>query len=74
MQIKSKAVSAGMGYTLGNMLIKGINFLTVPIFSRLMSTDEFGVYNVFLSYDAILSVLIGMALHSSVKSLSLIHI
>ena len=54
MQIKSKAVSAGMGYTLGNMLIKGINFLTVPIFSRLMSTDEFCVYNVFLSYDAIL--------------------
>ena len=68
MQIKSKAVSAGMGYTLGNILIKGINFLTVPIFSRMMSTDEFGVYNVFLSYDAILSVLIGMALHSSVKS------
>lgn len=64
----SKALKAGIGYTIGNILIKGINFLSIPLFSRLMTTEEFGVYNVFLSYDAILFVVIGMALHSSVKS------
>lgn len=63
-----KAVKAGIGYTVGNILIKGINILTLPIFSRIMSTEEFGVYNVFLSYDAILFVIMGFALHTSIRS------
>lgn len=70
MKLRSRAFTAGIGYTIGNILIKGINFLALPIFSRLMTTEEFGVYNVFLSYDAILFVLIGMALHTSLRSAS----
>lgn len=68
MSENNKVVKAGLGYTLGNILIKGINFLVLPLFSRIMSTAEFGVYNVFLSYDGIVSVLVGLALHSSVRS------
>lgn len=64
----NSALSAGLGYTIGNILVKGINFIMLPVFSRIMSTEEFGVYNVFLSYDAILSIIIGMALHVSIKS------
>ena len=51
---KNAALTAGIGYTVGNILIKGINILTLPIFSRLMTQEEFGVFNVFMSYDAIL--------------------
>ena len=65
---KNTALKAGLGYTIGNVLVKGINFLTLPLFSRLLTTAEFGVYNVFLSYDAILSVLVGFAMATSVKS------
>lgn len=68
MKIGNKAVKAGIGYTVGNILIKGINFLTIPIFSRLMTTEQFGLFNVFISYDSFLYVLIGLALHSSIKS------
>ena len=68
---ESKALRSGVGYTLGNILIKGINFLTLPIFSRLLSPEEFGVYNVFASYDMILFVLIGLALHTSIQSANL---
>lgn len=67
----SKALRSGIGYTIGNILIKGINFLTLPIFSRLLSQEEFGVYNVFVSYDAILFVIMGMALHASIRSANL---
>ena len=67
----SKALRSGIGYTIGNILIKGINFLTLPIFSRLLSQEEFGVYNVFVSYDTILFVIMGMALHSSIQSANL---
>lgn len=66
--MKSKVVSAGIWYTVGNMLIKGINFLSLPLFSRLLNTEEFGIYNVFVSYEAILYVIIGMAIHSSIRS------
>ena len=67
----NKVLRSGVGYTLGNILIKGINFLTLPIFSRLLSPEEFGVYNVFASYDAILFVLVGLALHTSIQSANL---
>ena len=67
----SKALRSGIGYTLGNVLIKGINFLTLPIFSRLLSPEEFGVYNVFASYDLILFVVLGLALHASIQSANL---
>lgn len=65
---ENKVVKAGLGYTIGNILLKGINFLSVPLFSRIMTTEEFGVYNVFASYDAIIYMFVGLALHSSVKN------
>lgn len=70
---ESKALRSGIGYTLGNVLIKGINFLTLPIFSRLLSPEEFGVYNVFASYDLILFVVLGLALHASIQSANLAY-
>ena len=64
----SKVVRAGIGYTIGNILLKGLTFLTVPIFARLMSTEDFGIYNVFISYEGLFFVLIGCAIHSSYKN------
>lgn len=63
-----KILNAGIGYLIGNILVKGINFLSIPIFSRMLSTEEFGVFSVFLSYEAILSIFISFALHVSVRS------
>ena len=65
---KNSAFAAGIGYTVGNVLIKGIGILTLPLFSRIMSTAEFGAYNVFVSYESLLFVIIGLALHSSIRS------
>lgn len=68
---KNSAFAAGIGYTIGNILIKGVGFLTLPLFSRIMSTAEFGSYNVFLSYESLLFVIIGLALHASIRSANL---
>lgn len=65
---KSKVVKAGIGYTIGNYMLKGLSFLTVPIFSRLLSTSDYGVFNTYLAYQTILFLLIGMALHTSLKN------
>ena len=32
---------AGMGYMIGNYLLKGISFLTIPLFSRLMTISDY---------------------------------
>lgn len=68
MSESNTALCAGLGYTIGNIFIKGINFLTLPLFSRLMTPAEFGSYNIFLSYDAILSIVLGLAMYTSVRS------
>lgn len=63
-----KILSAGIGYILGGVLIKGIAFITTPIFSRLMSPEEFGAFNTYLSYESILAMLIGFQFAASLKN------
>lgn len=36
---KNKVLKAGIGYTIGNYFLKGLGFITVPIFSRLMAVS-----------------------------------
>ena len=64
----SKVVKAGIGYTLGNILIRGLGFATLFIFGRLMDTEQFGIYNGAVAIDSILYMFAGLALHTSVKS------
>lgn len=68
---EKKVIKAGIGYTVANILIKGLAFLTLPLFSRIMTTDQFGAYNIFISYETLLTIIIGFAIHSSIKSANL---
>ena len=52
-----KALKAGLGYTVGNMLVKGLSFLAIPLFARLMTVEDFGIYSTFSSYVMIMTVL-----------------
>lgn len=65
---RNKVLSAGIGYTIGNYLLKGLGFITVPIFSRIMEVSDYGTYNTFLSYESMLYLFVGLALHSSIKN------
>lgn len=65
---ESKVIKAGIGYTLGNYMLKGLSFLTVPVFSRLLSTSDYGIFNSYLAYQTIIFLLVGMALHASLKN------
>ncbi|GAA6492347.1 oligosaccharide flippase family protein [Candidatus Bariatricus faecipullorum] len=65
---KGNVAKASIGYTIGNYFLKGIGLITVPIFSRLLTTSDFGIYNTFLAYEAILYLFIELALHESLKN------
>lgn len=67
--IKSQKVQkAGISYTLGNYLLRGLGFLTIPIFSRILSPEDYGIYNTYIAYEGILFIFLGLALHSSFKN------
>ena len=65
---QNKVVKAGAGYVIGNYLLKGITFLSAPIFTRLLTTEEYGKFGTYLSYEGILYIIIGLALHSSITN------
>jgi O-antigen/teichoic acid export membrane protein len=66
--IKNKVAKASVSYTIGNYFIKGINFVTTPIFARMMTTEDYGIYNTFTAYESILYIFICLALHSTLKN------
>lgn len=45
-----KALKSGVWYTVANFIMKGIGFITVPIFTRLLSHSEFGLYSNYASW------------------------
>ncbi len=63
----SKYLKAGLWYTVGNILIKGVSFIALPIFTRLLSLDDFGKYNIFMSYESILAVVLGLGFSGTIK-------
>lgn len=68
METNKKVVKAGIGYTIGNYLISGLTFLTIPIFARLLSKSDYGIYNTFAAYQSILFIFCGLAIHSSYRN------
>ena len=63
---KYNIIKAASWYTIGNILIKGINFFMLPIFTRLMSTHEYGVYSIYIAYLTIFETIILLGLSSTV--------
>lgn len=64
---KYNPLSAGVAYTCGNILVKAIPFFTLPIFTRLLGTADFGLYNIFLAYENIISILFGFGLNGTIR-------
>lgn len=54
-----KLLSNGLLYSIGNILIQGMGFFTLPIYTRLMPKEAFGSFNLFLSWVSILAIILG---------------
>lgn len=66
--VNSSAAKAGLGYVVGNFILKGCVFLTLPIFSRLLSTSEFGTYNTYLAYEGLITAILGLGIYGTIKN------
>lgn len=57
---------AAMWYTFCNLLQNGISFLTIPIYTRILTTTEYGQYTVFQSWKDILIIFATLNLYCGV--------
>ena len=53
----SKPAKASVWFILSNVILKGISFFTLPIFSRLLTPDEYGTVSVYNSWVATVSII-----------------
>lgn len=49
-------VKASVWFAICSLLQKGLSIITVPIFTRLMSTEQYGYYTAYISWYNILLV------------------
>ena len=64
----NKALKSGAWYTLSNFFVKSIGFMMTPIFARLLTKEEFGLYNNFVSWLGIFTIVITLYLESTFAS------
>lgn len=59
-------LKASIWYTLCNLVVKGISFITVPIFSRVLPMEEYGVLSLYNSWLQIVTIIVTLNLFMGV--------
>lgn len=67
-KIKNKQFKSGSVYLIANILNKAIAFITIPIFSRMLSTGEYGIVSTYISYVTIFQYIMGLSTEYTVKN------
>lgn len=60
------ASKAALWFTICGFVQKGISFITVPIFTRLLTTEQYGVVSIFYSWESIFIIFCTLNLFSGV--------
>lgn len=68
----SQPVKASLWFIVSNVLVKGISFFTLPIFSRLLSTEEYGVVTVYQSWIAVISIITTLTIWGGVFNVGMV--
>lgn len=64
--VSKKALKAGGWYTISNFLLKGVGFITTPIFTRLMTKGQYGDYSNYTAWLSILAILVTLEMSGCV--------
>ena len=47
-------VKAALWFTICNFLQRGVTMITTPIFTRVLSEEQYGIYSTYLSWENLL--------------------
>ena len=56
----NKVLKTGSLSLLGTVLVKAVNLISIPVFSRLLTTSEYGQVDVFMTYVNIFMIILGL--------------
>lgn len=64
--ITAKALKAGIWYTVSTILVRATGIITTPVFTRLMSTNDYGIVATFNSWQSLLVIIFSLNLGYSI--------
>lgn len=65
---KSSLLKSGFWYTCANFFLKGVNFISIPVFVQMMSVKDYGFINNFTAWTLIVTYFVGMNLNVAVNN------
>ncbi len=66
----SPAAKASVWFVISNVVLKGISFITTPIFTRLMEVADYGATSVFVSWEGVISIFATLSLAGGVYNVA----
>ena len=67
-----KGVKASFWTIVSSILLKGIGFITLPIFTRLLTTSEYGILSIYSSWVSLLSILLTFTVWGGVFNVGMV--
>jgi O-antigen/teichoic acid export membrane protein len=68
--VNNSFVKQTLHYLSGNVLAKGVQFIALVVFTRILSPSDYGVYSVFIAYASIFTLLLTLNSHTAVSRYS----
>lgn len=65
-------VRASVAYTFCNVIQKSLTFLTLPLFTRLLTTTQYGQYSIYTSWSALLTIFVTLNLSAGTFSTAMV--
>lgn len=70
-KIMNSLIDSGMILVIGNFINQGIVFISAPMFSQIMSTNDFGLFSAFSAFVSIIQIIMTLNIHSSIYNAKL---
>lgn len=66
----SPAAKASVWFVIANIALKGISFITTPIFTRLLEVEDYGATSVFVTWEGVISIFATLSLSGGVYNVA----
>ena len=66
----SPAAKASFWFVISNVALKGVSFITTPIFTRLMEVADYGTTSVFVTWENVISIFATLSLAGGVYNVA----
>lgn len=67
----SPAAKASFWFVVSSVALKGISFITTPIFTRLLTTEDYGISTVFTTWEGVISIFATLSLAGGVYNVAM---